>query len=193
MLSNIRITSRKFLLRFKTIVSKLKKPNVTFHGKIKYLGHILDKDGRNLDPEPAATIKDMTAPNTIASLVSFLGRGNYYQVFIQNKHDLHAHPLNELLKKISHGTGQRDAWKNSKSKKNVDVRLISHTWQTGLQLLTIFGSKKVFLRIEPKDYRDRVQSCRLLHCPGGNIHWPDLKKAGLFRRNLFLNSLKTST
>ena len=24
-------------------------------------------------------------------------------------------------------------------------------------------------------------------------HWPDLKSAGLFRRNLFLNSLKTST
>ena len=25
------------------------------------------------------------------------------------------------------------------------------------------------------------------------IHWPDLKSAGLFPRNLFLNSLKTST
>ena len=27
-------------------------------------------------------------------------------------------------------------------------------------------------------------------CPGGKCHWPDLKSVGLFRRNLFLNSLK---
>ena len=31
----------------------------------------------------------------------------------------------------------------------------------------------------------------LVHCPGGNGHCTDLKSAGLFRRNLFLNSLKT--
>ena len=56
--------------------------------KIKYLGHIIDKDGKRPDPEWATMIKDMLAPDNIASLQSFLGLAYYYQVFIQNMHDL---------------------------------------------------------------------------------------------------------
>ena len=63
--------------------------------KTKYLGHIIDKDGRRSDPERATTIEDMSAPDNIASLQSFLGLANYYQIFIQNMHDLCC-PLNEL-------------------------------------------------------------------------------------------------
>ena len=66
--------------------------------KIKYLGHIIDKDSRRLNPEWAAAIKDMPAPNNITSLQSFLRLANYYQIFILNMHDLHA-PLNELKNK----------------------------------------------------------------------------------------------
>ena len=69
-----------------------------FMEKIKYLGHIIDRDGRRPDPDWATTIKDMPAPNNIATLQSFLGLANYDQIFIPNKHDLRA-PLNELLKK----------------------------------------------------------------------------------------------
>ena len=32
--------------------------------------------------------------------------------------------------------------------------------------------------------------CGLVHCPCWKCHWPDLKSAGLFPRNLFLNSPK---
>ena len=66
-----------------------------FMEKIKYLGHIIDKDSRRPDPERDAAIKDIPAPDNIASLQSFLGLANYYQV---SMHDLRA-PLNELLKK----------------------------------------------------------------------------------------------
>ena len=69
-----------------------------FMVKIKYLGHIIDKDGRRPDPEWAVMIKDMPAPDNITSLQSFCGLANYYQVFTQKMHDLHA-LLNELLKK----------------------------------------------------------------------------------------------
>ena len=69
-----------------------------FMEKIKYLGHIIDRDGRRPDPGRAAAIKDMSAPNNIATLQSFLGLANYYQIFIPNMYDLHA-LLNELLKK----------------------------------------------------------------------------------------------
>ena len=61
--------------------------------KIKYLGHIIDKDRRCLDPERATAIKD-----NVTILQRFLGLANYYQSFIKNLHNLCA-PLNELLKK----------------------------------------------------------------------------------------------
>ena len=41
--------------------------------KIKYLGHIINKDGRRPDPERATAIKDMPAPNNVTTLQSFLG------------------------------------------------------------------------------------------------------------------------
>ena len=66
--------------------------------KIKYLGHIIDKDGRRSDPEKATAIKDMPAPDNVTTLQSFLGLANYYQSFIKNLHDLCA-PENGLLKK----------------------------------------------------------------------------------------------
>ena len=65
---------------------------------IKYLGHIIDKDGRKPDPERSIAIKEMPAPNNVASLQSFLGLASYYQSFIPKMQDLRA-PLNELLKK----------------------------------------------------------------------------------------------
>ena len=44
-----------------------------FMEKIQYLGHLIDKDGRKPDPDWAATIKDISATDNIASLQSFLG------------------------------------------------------------------------------------------------------------------------
>ena len=66
--------------------------------KIKYLGHIIDNDGRRPNPERATAINDMPSPDNITTLQSFLGLTNYYQSYIKKLHDLRA-PLNELLKK----------------------------------------------------------------------------------------------
>ena len=66
--------------------------------KIKYLGHIIDKDGISPDPELATAIKDMQVLENVSALQSFLALANYYQVFLPNMHNLHA-PLNEFLKK----------------------------------------------------------------------------------------------
>ena len=67
--------------------------------KIKYLGHIIDKDGRSPDPERATAIKDMPTPDNVTTLQSFFGLANYYQSFIKNLHDLRA-PLNEQAVKL---------------------------------------------------------------------------------------------
>ncbi|MGX9987631.1 reverse transcriptase family protein, partial [Soonwooa purpurea] len=67
-----------------------------FLDKIKYLGQIIDRNGRRPDPERSIAIKNMPEPHNITTLQSFLGLANYYQSFIPNMHTLRA-PLNELL------------------------------------------------------------------------------------------------
>ena len=76
---------------------KLRDQMWFFMEKIKYLGYIVGKDGKSSHPERAVAIKDILAPDNIASLQSFQGLINYYQIFISNMHDFLA-LLNELLK-----------------------------------------------------------------------------------------------
>ena len=64
--------------------------------KIKYLGQIIDKDGRRPNPERASTIKTYRPLKMLGLLQSFLGLANYYNVFVPNMHNLRA-PLNKLL------------------------------------------------------------------------------------------------
>ena len=67
-----------------------------FLSEMKYLGHLINQDGRRPDPDRATAIKDMPAPDNVQS---FLGLANFYQIFIKNMHNLSPHRLNELLKK----------------------------------------------------------------------------------------------
>ena len=55
---------------------------IFFQAEIKYSGHIINKDGRQPDPDRATAIKDMLAPNNVQALQSFLGMANFYQIFI---------------------------------------------------------------------------------------------------------------
>ena len=89
----------KILAQIREFGFKVKEAKYDFcMNKIKYLGHIIDKDGRRPKTERVSAIKDMPAPDKVTTLQSFLGLAIYYQSFIKNLHDLRA-PLNELLKK----------------------------------------------------------------------------------------------
>jgi len=44
-----------------------------FQPSIKYLGFIVDKDGRRPDPQKITAVADMPAPTNITTLRSFLG------------------------------------------------------------------------------------------------------------------------
>ena len=48
-----------------------------FYGKIKYLGQIIQKEGKRQDSERATVIKNMPAPENLSSLQSFLGLANH--------------------------------------------------------------------------------------------------------------------
>ncbi|KAL3074705.1 hypothetical protein niasHT_037570 [Heterodera trifolii] len=69
-----------------------------FQEQIKYLGQIIDKDGRRPDPSKIAAIANMPAPNDVPSLRTFLGMVNHYQQFVKNMRFVRQ-PLDDLLKK----------------------------------------------------------------------------------------------
>lgn len=90
---------RKVFERLRSYGFKVKENKCDFLlEEIKYLGHIVNKDGKKPDKNRASAIKDMPEPMDIKSLQSFLGLVSYYQDFIPDLHILRA-PLNDLLKK----------------------------------------------------------------------------------------------
>jgi transposase InsO family protein len=69
-----------------------------YRPSIKYLGFIVDKDGRRPDPQKVRAIANMPVPSNVTTLRSFLGLVNYYQCFVPNMRSIR-HPLDDLLKK----------------------------------------------------------------------------------------------
>ena len=69
-----------------------------YQPSIKYLGFIVDQDGRRPDPQKVSAVVNMPAPNNITTLRSFLGLVNYYQSFVPNLRSIR-YPLDNLLKK----------------------------------------------------------------------------------------------
>ncbi|XP_003241242.1 uncharacterized protein K02A2.6-like [Acyrthosiphon pisum] len=69
-----------------------------FQPSIKYLGHIIDKDGLRKDPEKVNCISKIARPQNVTELKSFLGMINYYGKFVKNLAKILA-PLHNLLKK----------------------------------------------------------------------------------------------
>ncbi|XP_055622890.1 uncharacterized protein K02A2.6-like [Toxorhynchites rutilus septentrionalis] len=70
--------------------------------QIKFLGHILDKDGLRPDPTKTRAIFEMSAPTNLSQLRSYLGAINYYGRFVGQMKELRA-PLDCLLKKLVEG------------------------------------------------------------------------------------------
>jgi hypothetical protein len=69
-----------------------------YQPSIKYLGFIVDKDGRRRDPQKVSAVANMPAPNNITTNRSFLGLLNYYQSFVPSMRSIR-YPLDNLLKK----------------------------------------------------------------------------------------------
>ncbi|CAC5410016.1 unnamed protein product [Mytilus coruscus] len=65
---------------------------------IKYLGHVISKDGIRVNPENTEKVKDFCRPNTAKQVKSFLGMANYYRKFVKDYAHIAA-PLTKLLKK----------------------------------------------------------------------------------------------
>ena len=75
---------------------KLKPSKCEFSkSNLKYLGHIVSKDGIATDPRKIEVIKNWPRPNTVTEVHSFTGFTNYYRCFIKGYAKI-ARPLHEL-------------------------------------------------------------------------------------------------
>lgn len=70
--------------------------------QVKYLGHIITRDGVKPDPEKVATIAAWEVPTTVANLSSFIGLAGYYRRLIKDfaKHE-------KVLRDAMKGLSQR--------------------------------------------------------------------------------------
>ena len=68
--------------------------------EVKYLGHIVSKEGVKPDPEKIRAIKDYPVPHNLKTLRQALGLFGYYRRFCENYSKI-ANPLFALLKKNS--------------------------------------------------------------------------------------------
>lgn len=71
-----------------------------FKEKVKYLGHIVSKEGVAADPEKTVKVKTWPVPSSVKEVQQFLGLANYYRRFIRDFASI-AKPLHKLTEKNS--------------------------------------------------------------------------------------------
>ena len=70
------------ILRNNKLFAKLSKCDLNMP-QVLYLGHIVSKDGLQVDPKKVAAVQDWPVPKDLHELRCFLGLTNYFRTFIQ--------------------------------------------------------------------------------------------------------------
>ena len=90
--------------RLMAVMERIKAANVTLNPKkcefskpqVKFLGHLIDANGIQADPEKTAAISSMKPPRNITELRRFLGMANQLGKFSPHLAE-YSQPLRELL------------------------------------------------------------------------------------------------
>ena len=94
------------LSQLAAVLDRLEKANLKlkpskrnmFQGQIHFLGHIINREGIQCDPEKVRAVTEWPVPQNLRDLRAFIGLASYYRSFIRGFADL-ARPLNELTRK----------------------------------------------------------------------------------------------
>jgi len=81
-----------------------------FQKELRFLGHIVNRDGIKTDPDKIKSIVEFEQPKCIKKLRSFLGLCNYYRKFIQNYSK-----LSKLLEEMCGSSKDMVHWSDSHS------------------------------------------------------------------------------
>jgi hypothetical protein len=87
---------------------------------VKYLGHILYKDGVSVDPEKTKAVRTYPEPRSSKNIRAYLGLCNYYRRFIKGFAQI-AKPMNRLLQKDAKFEWSSDCKKSFNLLKNALV------------------------------------------------------------------------
>ncbi|PNY16525.1 retrotransposon-related protein [Trifolium pratense] len=85
------------ILREKKLYAKLSKCEFWLE-EVKFLGHVITKDGIAVDPAKVETIISWEQPRTVTEIRSFVGLAGYYRRFIEGFSKIAA-PLTQLTRK----------------------------------------------------------------------------------------------
>jgi hypothetical protein len=85
------------LLRNEKLYGKFSKCEFWLE-EVKFLGHVVNKDGIQVDPSKIDSVKNWRTPETPTEVRQFLGLAGYYRRFIENFSKI-ALPLTQLTQK----------------------------------------------------------------------------------------------
>lgn len=132
-------------LRLNQLTLKVAKTHLN-QGRVKFLGHILTKEGRLPDPKSVEAILEWKDPTTTKEVRSFLGATLYYREYIYQYADM-AMPLYELIRK---GVIVEKVWDPDKHGKAVQ------------QIKEALTSRPVLMQVDnTKKFRLKVDACRV--------------------------------
>ena len=132
------------------LYNRLRKSNLTMkiskchlnYSQVKFLGHILTKEGRHVDPKAIEAIDEWKDPTTAKEVRSFLGATLYYREYIYQYSDM-AMPLYELIRK---GVNVAKEW--DPDKHGVACQRIKDALTSKPVLMNIDNTKKFRLKID---------------------------------------------
>ena len=107
-------TYEEHLDRLEKIFNRIREANLKlspgkcsfFMPKVKYVGHIISKDGIETDPEKIEKVVSWPTPTTPEEVRRFIGFAGYYRRFIQNFSQI-ARPLTDIMPTPKPKTGKK--------------------------------------------------------------------------------------
>ena len=138
-------------LRTNQLTLKLSKTHL-YYREVKFLGHILTKEGRLPDPEAVEAILEWRDPSTTKEVRSFLGATLYYREYIHQYADM-AMPLYKLIRKGVIVSKEWDQERHGKAVQNIKEALTR---------------RPVLMAVDvTKPFRLKVDACRVGRGIGG--------------------------